>query len=188
MKVLVVLLATVVCLLCVSTEQTFDNTTSLRVPTEQTVDRTTSLRVPTEQTVDSTTSLSDLSAFKNFSLLNTLVSSDRYMSEVLLEPKTEERGRHLMEMITWYDEVMGHLIDHIKPLTSLQERPDLLEIFLSLQSTTGPRFLRVIPVYDIYVTAFRWSQFSLDNFKQILESAQTHWETLEHIASAKIKP
>lgn len=112
--------------------------------------------------------------------------TDRYICEVLLEPAQESRGIELLRMVTWYTHMLAETIDVAQRLTVL-DKPEFWEIYNCIEVTDGPRFLKVIPAYDLYISTFKWSQFSLDNLKSYLQSAKTFWEKLKQTVQEKRK-
>lgn len=122
----------------------------------------------------------------NETLVTAMVDTDRYIVEILLEPMEEQNGIELLRMVTWYIHLLSEVTHRVLDLAVFDERSsELWDIHESLQSTDGPRFLKVIPVYDLYVSKFKWSKYSLDNLKSSLESAKTYWEKLQQIVRSK---
>lgn len=126
-------------------------------------------------------------ATSNVTKTKLMIETDRYICEILLEPAQEKRGIELLRMITWYTHVLAETVEEMLRLTELDKPSELSELYDRIEETDGPRFMKVIPVYDLYVSTFKWSQFSLDNLKNGLQSAKIFWEKLKQTVQDKRK-
>lgn len=101
-----------------------------------------------------------------------MLKIDSCIVDLMIEPKTPERGIYLMKFLIGYDGLMDRTIQLLK-----EKKVKGYEIFQTLREMTGPMFVRVRieSLIQRMLSDFKWTGKRLEKFNELIEKTKFKW-------------